>query len=359
MTAVVPSALRKGRGAGSNPANRFDRITCEPDPEADPAEASSPTTEFYRDRSRSVLSFNNSPDIGYDASLNPYRGCEHGCVYCYARPTHEYLGFSSGLDFETKIMVKEDAPALLRARLASPKWEPQTIALSGVTDCYQPAERRLRVTRQCLEVLAEFRNPVGITTKNALVLRDLDLLTELARHRCVSVTISVTSLDLGLQQALEPRTSAPAKRLEAVRTLAAAGIPVGINVAPVIPALNEHEMGPILKAAVDAGAQWAGHQVVRLPHAVKEIFTEWIEARFPDRAKKVLNRIRSIHGGKLNDSRFGVRMKGQGIFADEIHAMFAVACKRAGLEPRRAELSTDAFRRPAGRDSGAQLQLFS
>ncbi|MEK7474032.1 MAG: PA0069 family radical SAM protein [Candidatus Coatesbacteria bacterium] len=352
-----PPVPGKGRGAGSNPTNRFERIAYEPDPEVDPAEASAPRTRFYRDRSRSVLSFNDSPDIGYDASLNPYRGCEHGCIYCYARPTHEYLGFSSGLDFETRIMVKEDAPALLRAALAHPKWEPQTIALSGVTDCYQPVERRLRLTRQCLEVLAEFRNPVGITTKNALVTRDLDLLGELARHRCVSVTISITSLDLALQQALEPRTSPPFKRLEAVRILAAAGIPVGINVAPVIPALNEHEMGPILKAAAEAGAQWAGHQVVRLPHAVKDLFAEWLTTHFPDRAKKVLNRIRSVHGGKLNDARFGVRMSGQGIFAEEIHAMFAIACKRAGMESRRVELSTAAFRRPSLAVPG-QLSLF-
>jgi len=349
----------KGRGARSNPKGRYERIEYQPDSEAQgDEESSSPRTEFLRDRSRSVLSFNESPDIGYDASLNPYRGCEHGCIYCYARPTHEYLGFSSGLDFETRIMVKEDAPLLLRAALSSPKWKPQVVALSGVTDCYQPVERALKLTRRCLEVLLEFRNPVGVTTKNHLVTRDLDLLVELARHRCAAVTISITSLDQAFQQKLEPRTSPPFKRLEAVRMLAAAGVPVGINVAPVIPALNEHEMGPILRAAVEAGAQWAGHQVVRLPHGVKDLFAEWIETHYPGRAKKVLNRIRSVHGGKLNDSRFGVRMTGQGIFAGEIHALFAIACKRAGLKPQKAELSTAAFRRPAPSATG-QLSLFS
>ncbi len=243
-----------GRGAHDNPANRFELLHYEPDPDAPPDEMPAPVTRFYKDKTRSIIASNDSPDIGFDKSINPYRGCEHGCIYCYARPYHEYLGFSAGLDFETKILVKEDAPQLLRKELSSPKWEPQMVAISGVTDAYQPVERRLQITRRCLEVLAEFRNPVGIITKNHLVTRDADLLAELARHDAAIVYVGVTSLDPDLARMMEPRASAPSGRLAAVRELTAAGVPTGILIAPVIPGLNDHEIPAILAAAKEAGA---------------------------------------------------------------------------------------------------------
>ena len=247
----------RGRGAGGNPPNRFEKIHLERDADWDPAEDPSPKTQFLRDLSQSIISYNDSPDIPFHASLNPYRGCEHGCSYCYARNTHEYLGFSAGLDFETKIMVKENAPELLRRELSSPKWKPQTLAMSGVTDCYQPVERRLQLTRRCLAVLAEFRNPVSIITKNYLVTRDIDLLRELAAHHAVAVHLSINSLDSELARKLEPRAASPKMRLAAVEALAKAGVPVGVLVAPVIPALNDHEMPSVLAAAKAAGAGWA------------------------------------------------------------------------------------------------------
>lgn len=273
---------------------------------------------------------------------------------CYARPYHEYLGYSAGLDFETKIVVKEKAPELLRGELAAPRWKPETISMSGVTDCYQPVERKLGITRGCLAVLAEFRNPVVIITKNHLVTRDIDLLRELAAHRAAAVVLSVTTLDASLQRVLEPRTSVPARRLAAIEALAAAGIPVGVNVAPVIPALTDHEIPSILAAAAKAGATFAGHSVVRLPHAVKELFEAWLQRHFPDRKEKVLNRIREVRGGKLNDPRFGTRMTGEGIYAQQIHDFFRIAARRGGLDGPGPELSTAAFRRPPG----PQLELF-
>src|SRR5271169_3749186 len=257
MTTAVPV---HGRGAASNPANRFEKLHLEADPDTEAEAQSSPATQFLKDKTVSILSHNDSPD----------RGCEHGCIYCYARPTHEFLGLSAGLDFERKILVKEDAPALLRKALASPKWQPRVIAMSGVTDCYQPVERRLKLTRGCLEVLAECRQPVGIITKNFLVTRDSDLLQELARHQAVSVTISVTTLEADLARVMEPRTSMPKQRLAAIAALARAGVPVGVNVAPIIPGLTDHEILRIVQAATDAGAKFAGHTVVRLPYAVKD-----------------------------------------------------------------------------------------
>ena len=333
------------RGAAGNPANRFEKIHLEPDADWDLEEEPLPTTQFLRDHTATIIARNDSPDIGFEASVNPYRGCEHGCIYCYARPTHEFLGFSAGLDFETRIMVKERAPELLRDELSSPKWKPQVIAMSGVTDCYQPVERRLKLTRRCLEVLADFRNPVGIVTKNHLVTRDIDVLSELARHNAVVVFVSVTTLDTDLRKVMEPRTSPPAARLAAIEALARAGIPVGVLVAPVIPGLTDHEMPAILSAAVKAGAKFAGHVVLRLPYAVAPLFADWLGRHFPDRKDKVLNRIRSIRGGKLNDAQFGSRMTGEGIFADQIHQMFKVACRKAGIEGNHLELSTAHFRR--------------
>ena len=265
---------------------------------------------------------------------------------CYARPTHEYFGLSAGLDFETRIFVKEDAPALLRRELSSPKWQPKVLAMSGVTDPYQPIERKLLLTRRCLEVLAEFRNPVGIVTKSHLVTRDRDLLGELAGDQAAAVAISITTLDGSLAARMEPRASHPRERLRAIETLAAAGIPCGVMVAPVVPAITDHEILSILRAAADAGAGWAGFVVLRLPWAVKELFEEWLERHFPERKKKVLERVRSLRGGKLYEASFGTRMKGSGPFADQIRGLFTTGCRRAGLDRPRPELSTAAFRRP-------------
>ncbi len=342
------------RGAAENPPNRFEKIHLERDNEWNPEEDPLPRTQFLKDTSKSIIAYNDSPDIGFEASVNPYRGCEHGCIYCYARPFHEYLGFSSGLDFETKIMVKENAPKLLHEELSSPKWKPQVIAISGVTDCYQPIERKLKITRGCLEVLAEFRNPVGIVTKNFLVTRDIDVLSELAKYRAVSVFISITTLDTELRKIMEPRTTPPAARLEAVRRLAEAGVQVGILMAPIIPGLTDHEIPAVLAAAAKAGAKSAGHVTLRLPHAVAPLFEQWLQTHFPDRKDKVLNRLRALRGGKLYDSKFGQRMRGEGIFADQIDQLFDVARRKVGLGERRHELSVASFRRPGG----AQLQLF-
>jgi DNA repair photolyase len=338
----------QGRGAADNPANRFERLTYEPDPEADEADGPAPATQFYRDHSRSVITYNDSPDVGFSASINPYRGCEHGCVYCYARPTHEYLGLSAGLDFETKIFVKEDAPELLRRELSAPSWQRLALGVCGVTDAYQPVERRLQLTRRCLEVLAEFRNPAVVITKSHLVTRDIDLLGELARHGAAAVVLSVTTLDGELARRLEPRAAAPAGRLAAIAELAAAGVPVGVLVAPVIPGLTDHEMPAILGAAARAGARFAGYTALRLPHGLGDLFEQWLERNCPEQKSRVLSRIRTLRGGKLNDPRFGSRMAGEGEPARLLKQMFAVACKRAGIDKRWPELSTAAFRRPAG-----------
>jgi DNA repair photolyase len=337
----------------SNPANRFERLHLEPDPDIEPESQPAPQTHFLKDHTASLLTRNDSPDVGFDTSLNPYRGCEHGCIYCYARPTHEYLGFSAGLDFEAKILVKENAPDLLRRELASPKWKPRLIALSSATDCYQPAERRLRLTRRCLEVLAECRNPVCIVTKNFLVTRDVDILQELARHNAVAVCLSITSMDASLARILEPRTSAPSQRFAAIQSLAKAGIPVGVLVAPVIPALTDHDMIRIIQTAADAGARFASYEVLRLPHGVKDLFKEWLTIHAPGQKEKILNRIRSIRDGKLNDPQFDTRMVGKGIFAEQIGKTFAVACHKAGITDDFPELSVADFRPP----QTAQLRL--
>jgi DNA repair photolyase len=348
----------KGRGATDNPANRFERLHVVGDGPAVGAGTALPVvdslaTRFYRDASRTILSHNDSPDVGFDVSINPYRGCEHGCIYCYARPTHEYLGFSAGLDFETRIVVKEEAPALLREALLSPRWTPQPIAMSGVTDPYQPVERRLGLTRGCLEVLAEFRNPVTLITKNHLVTRDVDLLSELAEHGAAAVALSVTTLDRSLQRVMEPRTSVPARRLEAIRVLAAAGVPVRVMVAPVIPGLTDAEIPSILEAAAEAGATRASYIMIRLPHGVKTLFADWLEAHVPDRKERVLNRVREVRGERLNDSRFGARMRGSGTYADHVRQLFETTSRRLGLAADCGDLSTAAFRRPR-----AQLELF-
>jgi len=347
----------RGRGTPENPPNRFGRISLERDPEAsseDIEDRPSPPTEYYRDASSSIITFNDSPDVGFDASLNPYRGCSHGCIYCYARPYHEYLGFSAGLDFETKIVVKENAPELLRRELMSRKWKPQVLAMSGVTDPYQPIERRLKLTRRCLEVLLEFRNPVAIITKNLLVTRDVDLLGKLARDDAAAVYVSITTLDADLARIMEPRTAQPAARLRMIRKLTQAGVPTGTLIAPMIPGLTDHEIPAIVSAAVQAGARFAGYVPVRLPFAVKDLFQQWLAQHFPDRKAKVLAQIRAMHGGKLNESEFGKRMRGEGILAEQIDKMFEVACRKAGIAGRSPHLSTATFRRP----SGKQMEMF-
>jgi len=344
-----------GRGAARNPPNRFTPLWYVRDPDWTDPEDPAPATQFLKDTARSILTSNVSPDVGFTWSINPYRGCEHGCIYCYARPTHEYLGFSAGLDFETKILVKHDAPELLRRALATPRWHPQVLAMSGVTDPYQPIERRLLLTRRCLEVLAEFRNPVVIVTKSALVTRDVDVLTSLARDNAAAVFLSVTTLDSRLARLLEPRASQPTRRLAAIETLAQAGVPVGVLVAPVIPGLTEHELPAILTAAARVGAQSAGYVTLRLPHGVAALFEDWLRQHAPTKQAKILQRIRALRGGQLNDARFGVRMQGEGVFADQIAALFTLGCRKAGLQRRDFQLSTAAFRRP----TGAQLSLFS
>lgn len=335
----------KGRGASWNPQNRFETLSYVRDEEAPPDE-SGPKTVYLRDPSRTIIARNDSPDVGFETSINPYRGCEHGCIYCFARPTHEYLGFSAGLDFETKIVVKEDAPELLREELMSKKWVPKTIAISGVTDPYQPIERKLQITRCVLAVLAEFRNPVSMITKNHLVTRDADILGELASVNAASVAVSVTTLNDELHHIMEPRTTTPALRLQAIETLAKAGVPVTVMVAPVVPAITDHEMPAILRAARDAGATSAGFVVLRLPWAVAPLFEQWLEEKFPDRKDKVLNRIRDLRGGKLYDPKWGVRGRGQGIFAEQIGAIFDVTTRKLGLNERDIELTTEHFKRP-------------
>jgi len=341
----------RGRGASWSPGNRFEKLHVDVNDvdvvDVDLSEEEQPrrATQFFRDGSKTIITRNNSPDVGFETSVNPYRGCEHGCIYCYARPTHEYLGFSAGLDFESKIMVKTHAAELLRAELESPRWKPQVLVMSGVTDPYQPIERKLRITRGCLEVLTKFRNPVAIITKNRLVMRDVDLLRELAACNAAAVNISVTSLDAKLQHILEPRTSPPSARIETIQQLRSAGIPAGVMVAPIIPGLTDHEVPKILEACSQAGAQFAGYTIVRLPWAVAPLFEHWLNEHFPDRKEKILGRIRDLRGnGRLNNSQWRTRMTGEGIFAEQIASLFEVGCRRAGIGER-PKLSTAAFRR--------------
>ncbi len=348
-----PAPIR-GRGAAENPKNRFTALCYVHDPNGTDPENPAPQTQFLHDTTRSIITHNSSPDVGFDTSINPYRGCEHGCIYCFARPTHEYLGFSAGLDFETKILVKTDAVELLRKELASPRWKPQVIAMSGVTDAYQPIERHLKLTRGCLEVLAEFRNPVSIITKNQLVTRDIDLLSELACYDAVSVMLSITTLDDKLRRIMEPRASHPEHRLKAIQTLNEAGIPVGVMVAPIIAGLNKIEIPAIVKAAVQAGAQCAGYTHLRLPYGVAPLFEQWLSEHVPTKKDKILNRVRAMRGGQLNEREFGKRMRGDGIFAEQVASLFKLACRRSGLTSNPPFLSTKAFRRPVD----AQLTLF-
>jgi DNA repair photolyase len=346
----------KGRGTDAAPPNRYDELHVALEYDDDNPPPEKVATIYYRDASRSILAENQSPDIGFRWSLNPYRGCLHGCSYCYARPSHEQLGFNAGIDFETRIMVKADAPALLRKTFMAPRWEPDVVSLSGNTDCYQPVERTLGITRRCLEVFAEFRNPVGVITKSALVARDADLLAELARHGAAHVFSSITSLDPALAARLEPRAARPRRRLEAVATLAAAGVPVAVMIGPVIPGLNDEEIPRILEAARNAGAVAASWVLLRLASPLDVIFERWLAEHFPEKKSRVLNRIRDTRSGRLNDSRWGVRQRGQGSYADQIAQLFHAAAKKHGFDTPLPELRRDAFRRPPR--AGDQLGLF-
>jgi len=339
----------RGRGSASNPANRFSRIEIESDAPVDRV-----PTVYLRDDARTVISCNTSPDIPYEASVNPYRGCEHGCAYCYARNFHEYLELSAGLDFETRIMVKEDAAEVLRREIGAAGYRVRPLDLSGVTDPYQPVERRLGITRACLDVLAEARHPVMVVTKNAAVTRDLDPLAELARFDATMVWLSITTVDPELAARLEPRTSQPSARLEAIAKLAGAGVPCGVLAAPVIPGLTDHELPRILAAATEAGASAARCIPLRLPGAVAEIFADWLSEHAPLARDKVLARVREMRGGRLNDPRFGTRMTGEGVRADQLHSLFRTVCRRVGLATEAPQLDDRHFRRPGGR----QLALF-
>lgn len=350
----------KGRGAVSNPPGRFDgrRIVAVPedadDPEPTPQPA--PETVLAPERARSVISYNRSPDVPFDRSINPYRGCEHGCVYCYARPSHAYLDLSPGLDFETRIFYKPDAARRLAEELARPDYEPAPIALGGNTDAWQPAERRLGVTRAILEVLHEYRHPVSLITKSALVERDLDVLAPMAEQGLVSAAVSVTSLDASLTRVLEPRAAGPLRRLRVIRTLSDAGVPVSVLIAPIIPAINEAEIEAIVERAAAAGARAVAPILLRLPHEVAGLFESWLRTHYPERANHVLSLLSQMHGGRPYDSRFGRRMTGQGAHADLIRQRVRLAARRFGLDGDMPRLDTTAFRVPPR--SGDQMTLF-
>jgi DNA repair photolyase len=355
-------APRKGRGAVSNASGRYERYAGERTDDGwgslEQAEAEAPPlrTEVLADTSRTIIARNDSPDVPFDRSINPYRGCEHGCVYCFARPTHAYLGLSPGLDFETRLFAKHGAAKLLRRELTRKGYQPATLALGANTDAYQPVERELRITRGVLEVLAEAKHPVGIITKSDLVLRDLDLLAEMAKDGLVLVCLSVTTLDPKLARLLEPRAPRPDKRLAAVRALSEAGVPVAVLAAPMIPALNDPEMEAILEAAVEAGAQSASYVLLRLPLEIAPLFEEWLEAHYPDRKKRVLDHVRGARGGKLYDSAWGTRMKGEGPYAFLLKRRFELASRRLGLNRRNWQLDTGKFQ-PPRRDTN-QMTLF-
>jgi DNA repair photolyase len=348
----------KGRGALSNPTGRFDAFTLEQTDDGwyqDEVPSSLEET-VLPDSARGVITTNDSPDVGFDLSINPYRGCSHACVYCFARPSHAYLGLSPGLDFETKLFYKADAVNLLEAELSKPRYVCKPIALGINTDGYQPLEKRLGITRSILDVLARCRHPVTIVTKSALIVRDIDLLADLAKDRLVSVSLSITSLTNEIKRTLEPRAASPQARLRVIEHLAQAGIPVGVMVAPVIPAITDHEMEDILSAAREAGASRASYVLLRLPHEVKILFREWLSAHYPDRAKHVMSLINQARGGKDYDSTFGVRMRGTGPYAELLRTRFELAARKLGFAAGgdRHDLNTGLFRPPA---AASQLTL--
>jgi DNA repair photolyase len=362
MSDPLPSQpSQKGRSAADDPPNRFLTIHRQADPDAELDEEDDPSrqrvvTQFLPDRSESIVTENDSPDVPFRYSVNAYRGCEHGCSYCYARPTHEYLGLGAGLDFESKIFVKDRAPELLARWLARDGWQPEMICFSGITDCYQPAERTFELTRRCLQVAAEARQPVGIITKNRLVTRDLDVLAPMAERALVHVSLSITTLDEKLARRMEPRTSRPSARLEAIRELAAAGVPTRVMIAPIIPGLNDSEIPQILKAAREAGAGSAGHVLLRLSGAVRPVFLEWLSRSEPSHAARVEAAIRQTRAGKLNDTQFGRRMRGTGTRAEQIDQTFATFARRYELDRSLPEFDFSQFRPP--QSAGGQLRLF-
>ena len=357
---MASSIFPKGRGALSAPPGRFEtthREAIDDGWHGSGVPAPNPDTQIARDNPRRLIAWNDSPDVPFDRSINPYRGCEHGCIYCFARPSHAYADLSPGIDFETRLFYKADAALRLEQELRAPGYEPAPITLGANTDPYQPIEREYRVTRSILEVLARYRHPVTIVTKGALVERDIDLLQSLAEHRAVSVMVSLTTRDNALKRYLEPRAAGPRRRLRVIERLHAAGIPVGTLIAPIIPALTDHEIEHLLRAAADAGACSADYVLLRLPHEVEPLFREWLETHYPDRAERVLNRLREAHNGSTYDASFGQRMHGNGAYADLIAQRFRVGCRKVGIEPgNRIPLSTRAFYRPPR--AGDQIALW-
>ena len=358
--AIIGRHTLKGRGALSNPQGRFDRTGLEAIDDGwyqDEAPASV-ATSLQPDRARGVITTNDSPDIGFDYSINPYRGCEHGCIYCYARPSHAYMGLSSGLDFETKLFYKADARSVLEKELARPRYVCKPIMLGSNTDPYQPAERTLGVTRSILEVLAEAQHPVSIVTKGVLIARDIEILSAMAKDRLASVAISLTTLDAETKRTLEPRAASPNARLKIIRALTDAGIPVAVMVAPIVPAITDHETEHILEAAQEAGATMASYVLLRLPYEVKDLFKEWLAQHYPQRAEHVMSLVRDARGGRENDPGFGTRMRGTGPYAELIRARFKVAARKLGLDSARGRpLDTTRFRPPGPASSQLQLEL--
>jgi DNA repair photolyase len=354
---LIEENRRRGRGARSNRGGRFESELREAfdDGWESLAELEPFKTDVHRETAKSIISTNDSPDIGFDQSINPYRGCEHGCVYCYARPTHCYLGHSAGLDFETKLYAKVNAAELLERELSRPRYVPKYIALGAVTDPYQPIEREHRITRAVLEVLERTGHPVGIVTKSALVMRDIDILARMAGRGLAKVAISLTTLDRVIARKMEPRAATPPRRLEAIKALSAAGVPVAVMVAPIVPAINDSEIERILAAATEAGASEAGYVLLRLPLEIKELFREWLQTEFPHRAAHAINILRSMHGGKDYTPEWGVRQRGRGPYAEQIGLRFRLAVKRLGLNERNCKLRMDLFQRPVMK--GGQLPL--
>ena len=356
-TGGVAAGRRNGRGAVTNRSGRYEPVAYEPvdDGWESLAELEALRTEVQEVPARKIITKNDSPDISFDRSINPYRGCEHGCIYCFARPTHAFLGLSPGLDFETKLFAKTNAAEALERELADPKYQVKTIAIGTNTDPYQPIERRYRIMRRILEVLSETNHPVGIVTKSALILRDLDILKPMAERGLVKVALSVTTLDRTLARAMEPRASTPDKRLETVQRLNDAGVPTSVMVAPILPGLTDMEMERIMERAAAAGAKQAGYVLLRLPLEIGDLFTEWLKTNCPDRANRVLSLMRSTRGGKLYDAKWNERMVGDGPFAWMIGRRFEIAAQRLGLNKRSTDLRTDLFKRPVLQ--GQQLAL--
>lgn len=350
----------RGRSSQSNELGRFERFQAERFDDGwsqpDDDESNRIETTLTPDTAKTILTRNESPDLGFDRTVNPYRGCEHGCIYCFARPTHAYLGLSPGLDFETKLFFKPDAADLSRKELSKPGYVPDRIQLGANTDCYQPIEKRLQITREVIKVLDDFQHPLGITTKSHLVTRDIDILASMAERHLALVVISITTLDPKLARAMEPRASAPHRRVDAVRQLSRASIPVSVNISPIILGLTDHEIEAILEQAADAGAHHARFTVLRLSHELKDLFKEWLSAERPDRAARVMSLARQTRGGKENDTRFGLRMVGEGPVAEMIRDRFRLARRRYGLEQKITPLRTDLFKMPP--KIGDQFSLF-